>query len=72
MSSACAFAQDWTVARFEVASVKQAQPGPARTRIMQGGPGTSDPELIRWHQPLVRVILAAYGVEFDQVVGPTG
>lgn len=55
---------------FDVASVKLAEPGPASGYVMRGGPGTPDPDRITWHQPLVRLIKTAYGVDFDQVSGP--
>ncbi|HEY2845321.1 MAG TPA: TIGR03435 family protein, partial [Bryobacteraceae bacterium] len=58
---------------FEVASVKPSgppSPGP-QINMLQGGPGTADPERIRGSrvtlQPLLR---EAYAVDFDQIQAP--
>ncbi len=59
--------------RFEVASVKPvaASSGGPGANIMRGGPGTSDPERITFISvTLKRLLMAAYGVEPDQVAGP--
>ena len=67
-----ASAQDNPRPRFDVASVKYAGAGePDGTSDLSGGPGTSDPETIAYtRQPLVRLLHAAYGIEFDQISGP--
>src|ERR1700744_4559728 len=61
------------VTSFEVASVKPAPPdagGPGANK-MQGGPGTDDPERIVFRGvTLKRLLMAAYGVDEDQIVGP--
>ena len=62
--------------RFEVASVRPSGPVAAGTpqipggRII-GGPGTNDPESIRYERvPFQQLIMAAYGVQRDQIKGP--
>ncbi len=61
---------------FEVASVRATEPTkPGEWQILQGrvsgGPGTSDPERIAYERvPLIGLIMAAYGVQMDQVIGP--
>ena len=61
---------------FEVASVRPSGPVPPGTpqipggRII-GGPGTNDPENIRYERvPFQQLIMAAYGVQRDQIKGP--
>jgi uncharacterized protein (TIGR03435 family) len=59
---------------FEVASVRPAGPpgqGPP-TRGLQGGPGTNDPDRITDRGvTLQRLIREGYGVDFDQIQGPS-
>jgi uncharacterized protein (TIGR03435 family) len=62
--------------QFEVASVRPSGPVPPGTpqipggRIV-GGPGTNDPENIRYERlPFQQLIMAAYGVQRDQIKGP--
>jgi uncharacterized protein (TIGR03435 family) len=62
--------------QFEVASVRPSGPVPPGTpqfpggRIT-GGPGTNDPENIRYERvPFQQLIMAAYGVQRDQINGP--
>jgi len=62
--------------QFEVTSVRPSGPVPPGTwqlpggRII-GGPGTSDPESIRYERvPFQQLIMAAYGVQRDQIKGP--
>jgi uncharacterized protein (TIGR03435 family) len=64
-------AQEPSVPRFEVASVRYVGSfDDASTNYMRGGPGTPDPERIMWRQQLPRLLLVAYGVDFDQISGP--
>ena len=61
--------------QFEVASVKPSPPVPPRGGVYfgpaRGGPGTSDPELIRWsYARLKDLLMAAYDVKGYQVSGP--
>jgi uncharacterized protein (TIGR03435 family) len=59
---------------FEVASLKPsgAPPqGPQLFNLLQGGPGTKDPERITGLRvTLQRFMTVAYGVDFDQIQGP--
>jgi uncharacterized protein (TIGR03435 family) len=59
---------------FEVASVRPSGPAPQGPRVeglLQGGPGTSDPERITDSRvTLQRLLKEAYGVDFDQIQGP--
>jgi uncharacterized protein (TIGR03435 family) len=65
-------AQDPASFKFEVASVKPAVPDEDAPSFMRGGPGTSEPERITYQrQNLVRVLFAAYGLDMDQISGPT-
>jgi uncharacterized protein (TIGR03435 family) len=56
---------------FEVASVRPAGPpgqGPPIPGLLQGGPGTNDPDRITDNRvTLQRLIREAYGVDFDQI-----
>ncbi len=66
-----ALAQEPDNAKFEVASVKEAVHDDEARSLMRGGPGTPDPERITYErQPLIRLLYAAYGFEFDQISGP--
>lgn len=68
-----AFAQDNSSPAFEVASVRYAGSGAVdgRIAVLNGGPGTDDPETITWRrQPLSRLLVTAFGVDFDQISGP--
>ena len=62
--------------QFEVASVRTSGPPAPGTRggrggPVQGGPGTSDPENLRYERALFRQLLMdAYGVQRDQIKGP--
>jgi len=65
-----------TKLQFEVASVRPSGPVLPGTwqlpggRIV-GGPGTNDPENIRYERlPFQQLIMAAYGVQRDQIKGP--
>jgi uncharacterized protein (TIGR03435 family) len=54
---------------FEVVSVRLS--GPQSVVALTGGPGTSDPEHIRYGRVrLNRLIDIAYGLQFDQISGP--
>jgi uncharacterized protein (TIGR03435 family) len=59
---------------FVVASVKSSGPqarGPQITGVLQGGPGSPDPERITGTRiTLQRFLREAYGVDFDQIQGP--
>ena len=56
---------------FEVASVRPSASGAGRGGPARGGPGTSDPErLIYEHVLFRRLLMDAYGVQFDQIKGP--
>jgi uncharacterized protein (TIGR03435 family) len=56
---------------FDAASVKLFDPG-SRSQIgTTGGPGTSDPGRIHFGRaPMIQLLLRAYGVGVDEVVGP--
>lgn len=62
--------------QFEVASVRPSGPVPPGTPQfpggqITGGPGTNDPENIRYERvPFQQLIMAAYGVQRDQIKGP--
>jgi uncharacterized protein (TIGR03435 family) len=57
--------------KFEVASVRSAVRDEDAPSFMRGGPGTADPERITYErQPLVRLLISAYGLDYDQVSGP--
>src|SRR5437868_12579812 len=62
--------------QFEVASVRPSGPvSPGTPQIpggrIVGGPGTNDPENIRYERlPFQQLIMAAYGVQRDQIKGP--
>jgi uncharacterized protein (TIGR03435 family) len=66
------FAQDGSRLTFEVASVRYAGSGELDGRsALRGGPGTDDPETITWkRQPLSRLLVVAFDVDFDQISGP--
>jgi uncharacterized protein (TIGR03435 family) len=59
---------------FEVASLRPSGPPPREpqlTNLIQGGPGTKEPERITGPRvTLQRLLTVAYGVEFDQIQGP--
>lgn len=64
-------AQDPVHFKFEVASVKPAASNNNGRPFIHGGPGTSDPEQITYdYQSLVRLLIAAFGLDFDQISGP--
>ena len=70
------FAQDApSPPTFDAASIKVIDRGKLRPVMgprMVGGPGTSDPTRIIWNmQTLAALIATAWGVDGDQVVGPT-
>jgi len=70
IATVLASAQTIIPLQFEVASVKATSTGSGRGG-MRGGPGTSDPERITIESlPLRRILIAAYGVETDQIAGP--
>ena len=57
--------------RFEVASLKPADPGARMGNLFQGGPGTPDPtRLTVTNAVLQGIITRAFGVRFDQISGP--
>jgi uncharacterized protein (TIGR03435 family) len=57
--------------RFDVVSVRRAgAQEDVSNSFMRGGPGTSDPERMTWRAPLVRLLVVAYGLDFDQISGP--
>ena len=63
--------QDTVSPRFEVASVKRVgAKADFSDATMSGGPGTPDPAKITWVQPLSRLLVVAYGIDFDQIAGP--
>ncbi len=75
LGSSVLLAQDAKL-QFEVASVRPSgpvQPGTPQFpggRIT-GGPGTNDPERINYERvPFQQLIMAAYGVQRDQIKGP--
>jgi uncharacterized protein (TIGR03435 family) len=56
---------------FEVASVKPGPPADSGRFAMTGGPGTTDPEFLRYSNvPLKIVLMQAYDVKSWQVSGP--
>jgi uncharacterized protein (TIGR03435 family) len=58
--------------RFEVASVKQAPHDEDAPAIMRGGPGSKDPERINFERvSFGRLLHAAYGLDYDQISGPS-
>jgi uncharacterized protein (TIGR03435 family) len=59
---------------FEVASVKPfvATPGQPIINMLQGGPGSNDPQRVRGSGvTLQRLVREAYGIDFDQIQGPS-
>jgi uncharacterized protein (TIGR03435 family) len=63
---------------FDVASIRVSAPlkgspiSPANLPTMKGGPGTNDPERITYSRvPILRILLSAFGVAFDQLTGPS-
>jgi uncharacterized protein (TIGR03435 family) len=70
--AAAAFAQDGSRLTFEVASVRYAGSGDdGGLAVLRGGPGTDDPETIIWQrQPLSRLLVVAFHVDFDEITGP--
>jgi uncharacterized protein (TIGR03435 family) len=56
---------------FEVATVKpfDLRNSPAKVAV-SGGPGTSDPGRISYHNDMRRLLMQAFGVRPDQVSGP--
>ncbi len=60
--------------KFEVASVRALPPIPSGASIaysIMGGPGTDDPQRIRYVQaPLNQVLARAYQLQLDQIAGP--
>jgi uncharacterized protein (TIGR03435 family) len=67
-----AFAQDPSGIKFEVASVKVATRDDDAPTIIRGGPGTPDPERVTYQRiNLNRLLCVAYGLDFDQIFGPS-
>jgi uncharacterized protein (TIGR03435 family) len=60
--------------KFEVASVRAVDPVAPNTRggfSFSGGPGTKDPERIRYTQaPLFQILARAFRMQADQIIGP--
>jgi uncharacterized protein (TIGR03435 family) len=70
VGASVAFAQ--SSVKFEVASVKPAVHDNDAPAFQRGGPGTSEAERIGYErQNLVRLLYAAYGLQADQVYGPS-
>jgi uncharacterized protein (TIGR03435 family) len=81
-TSATLTAQNRTVPKFEVASVKTAGPEHDGPYVYRGGPGTADPERVtyerigllsliqRAYSPTVAGYDALHGLDFDQITGP--
>lgn len=75
LGSSLLLAQDAKL-QFEVASVRPSGPVPPGTPQLPGGritggPGTTDPENIRYERvPFQQLLMAAYGVQRDQIKGP--
>ena len=66
-----AFGQPPTPPAFEVASVKLAGPEVPQPWTITGGPGTNDPGRFRAPRiSLSYLILRAFGVSADQIIGP--
>lgn len=57
---------------FDLATVKPWDPQAVRVARapVSGGPGTSDPGQISYHNDLRRLFMQAYGVRSDQIAGP--
>ena len=69
--SRLAFSEDASNLKFEVASVRPAVRNSDAPSFMHGGPGTPDPEWITYQrQSLMRLLHAAYDLDFDQLSGP--
>lgn len=65
-------AQEPLASKFEVASLKLAPSNEDAPSFMKGGPGTADPERITYQrQHLIRFLSLAYGLDFDQISGPS-
>jgi uncharacterized protein (TIGR03435 family) len=61
-----------TSPRFEIASVKPAGPERDGPTVYRAGPGTDDPERITFErQSMLRLLAVAYGVDWDQISGPS-
>lgn len=72
LMSTGALAQSPLTVKFEVASVKLAAGDKDPHSYMQGGPGTADPERIVYErQSFARLLCAGYGIDFDQISGPS-
>ena len=70
ISSVVTLGQSIVLPTFEVASVRPSDPkaGPAH---IQGGPGTSDPGHATYtNLPLSSLLIRAYGISSDQIIGP--
>jgi uncharacterized protein (TIGR03435 family) len=71
-SATFSFAQETGGISFEVASVKRAVVADHDAPLfIRGGPGTPDPgRIVFERQNMMRLLYAAYGLDFDQVSGP--
>jgi len=71
LGSDIAVAQSAGGVKFEVASVRPAVSDEDAPSFMRGGPETSDPERITYQRlSLARLLITAYGLDYDQVSGP--
>lgn len=57
--------------KFEVASVRVVPANDDSRVPLRGGPGTSEPEQIQGWATITRLLHLAYGLDFDQITGPT-
>jgi uncharacterized protein (TIGR03435 family) len=72
LGSDVAIAQSTGGLKFEVASVRPAVRDEDAPSFGRGGPGTSDPEHITEQRvSLVNLLVTAYGLDYDQISGPT-
>ena len=56
---------------FDAASIKPAQFIPGQSRLIRGGPGTSDPGRITYTRvSFLQILMKAYGLPWDHIAGP--
>lgn len=70
LSAGAVWAQGPNQLEFEVATVKPANPDAPVRPPQSGGPGTSAPGIISYHQSLKRLFMQAYGMRANQVICP--